>query len=61
MTIISSKDSISHCDLKLPEVCDVIKNVLRTGHFFVTLSSVILDVNFYPVIKVSHATGYFYR
>ena len=27
MTIISSEDSISHCDFKLPEVCDVIKNM----------------------------------
>ena len=35
--------------------------VLRTGHFYVTKPSVILDINFYPVIKVSHATGYFYQ
>ena len=33
--------------------------VLRTGHFFVTLSSLILDINFYLMIKVSHATGFF--
>ena len=56
MTIISSRDSIPQCDFKLLEVCDI----LRTGHFFVTLSSVIWDINFYPVINVSHATSYFY-
>ena len=62
MTIISSEDSIPQCDFKLPDVCDVVEKmyVLRTGHFFVSLPSVIWDINFYPVIKVSHATGYFY-
>ena len=62
MTIISSEDSIPQCDFKLPEVCDVIDimYVLRTGHFFVTLSSVFWDINLYPAIKVSHTTGYFY-
>ena len=61
ITIISSEDSIPQCDFKLPEIFNVIdKYVLRTGHFFVTLSPVILDINFYPVIMVSHATGYFY-
>ena len=60
MTIISSEDSIPQCDFKLPEVCDVIEivYVLRTGHVFVSLSSVFGDL--YPAIKVSHTTGYFY-
>ena len=62
MTIISSEDSIPECDFKLAEVCDVpeMMYVLRTGHFFVTLSSVFWDINLYPAIKVSHTTGYFY-
>ena len=62
MTIISSEDSIPKCDFKLPEIYDVIDlmYVLRTGHFFVTLSSVFWDINLYPAITVSHTTGYFY-
>ena len=62
MTIISSEDSIPQCYFKLPEVCDVIKimYVLRTGHFFVRLSSVFWDINLYPAINVSYTTGYFY-
>ena len=63
MTNISSEDSIPQCDFKLPEVCDVIEKmyVLRTGHFFVTWLSVILNINLYPVIEVSRVTGYFYQ
>ena len=62
MTILSSEDSVPQCDFKLPKVCDVIEivYVLRTGHVFVTLSSVFGDINLYPAIKVSHTTGYFY-
>ena len=62
MKIISSEDYIPQCDFKLPDVCDVTEMmyVLRTGHFFVTLSSVFWDINLYPAIQVSHTTGYFY-
>ena len=61
MPIISSENSITQCGLQLPEVYDVIEimYVLRTGHFFVTLSSVFWNINLYPAIKVSHTTGYF--
>ena len=34
-------------------------DILRTGHFFVTLYSVIWDINIYPVIKVNQATVIF--
>ena len=63
MTIISSEDFIPQYDFKLPEVCDIcdVMYVLRTGNNFVTWPSVIWNINFYPMIKVSHATGYFYQ
>ena len=62
MTIISSEDSIPQCGFEHPEVKDVIDVMygLRTGHFFVTLYSVLWDINLYPAIKVSHTTGYCY-
>ena len=44
------------CDLKLP---DREMNVFRTGHFFVTSSSLIWYINFCPVIIVIQTTGYF--
>ena len=47
MTIISFEDSIPQCDFKLTEICYVIENVCLTDRtLFVTLSSVIWDINF---------------
>ena len=64
MTILIFEDSIPHCDFKLPEICDCIQKCMSDEHdtfllHFVTLSSVIWDINFYPVIIVSHATVFF--
>ena len=61
MTIFIFEDSIPHCDFKLPEICDCIQKCMSDEHdtfllHFVTLSSVIWDINLYPVIIVSHAT-----